>query len=155
MRKAAFFDRDGTIIVDTGYPINSEKIEIIDKTAHLIRYYNNMNWLVICVSNQSGIARGFFSRSEVEAFNNALNNQLWRAYHAKIDRFYICPHLPEITGKCYCRKPKPGMFLKAIEEFDIDAGNSVSYGDSEKDEMASRSAGIKGFHYIREGQILI
>lgn len=151
MRKAAFFDRDGTIIVDTGYPINCERIEIIEKTAKLIRYYNDMRWDVICVSNQSGIARGFFSQSEVEAFNNALNDRLWSGYSAKIDRFYICPHLPEITGECSCRKPKPGMFLRAIKDFGIDAKNSVSYGDSERDKVASYNAGIKKFYYIWEG----
>lgn len=77
-----------------------------------------------------------------------MNERLRVEYGARIDAFYFCPHLPEITGECDCRKPKPGLFLRAMQDYDIDPVRSVSYGGSKRDEEASRAAGIWDFRYV-------
>lgn len=150
MNKAAFFDRDGTIIVDTGYLYEPEKLVFIPGIPELIKEYNDRGYLVIVVTNQSGIARGMFTVEQMERFNKYMNQRLKKEYGAHIDAFYYCPHLPEITGECCCRKPKPGLFLRAIRDFDIDPAQSVSYGDSQRDEIASYDAGVFHFFHVRE-----
>lgn len=149
MNKAAFFDRDGTINVDTGYLYEPEKLQFIPGIPELIKKYNDEGYLVIVITNQSGIARGMFTVEQMERFNAHLNRRLQGEYGAHIDAFYYCPHLPEITGECDCRKPKSGLFFKAMADYDIDPAASLSFGDSPRDEQASRAAGIPHFEYIR------
>ena len=153
MNRAAFFDRDGTINVDVGYLHRPEDIVFVPGTPELIRKYNDEGWLVIVITNQSGIARGMFTKADVDRVHAAMNERLEREYGAHIDVFYCCPHLPEITGPCTCRKPKPGLFLRAMREHDIDPLISVSYGDSKRDEEASKAAGIRDFIYLDCGKI--
>lgn len=148
MNKAAFFDRDGTINVDIGYLHRPEDIEFIKGVPDLIRKCNDEGYLVIVVTNQSGIARGMFTEEDMRRVHAAMNERLEKEYGAHIDAFYFCPHLPEITGECDCRKPKPGMFLQAIQDYDIDPVQSVSFGDSGRDEEATKAAGIPHFQYI-------
>lgn len=148
MRRAAFFDRDGTINVDVGYLHKNEDLQFIPNTVNLIKMYNEQGWPVVVVSNQSGIARGMFTTEDVNRLHGHMNEKLNLEYGAHIDAFYFCPHLPAITGECECRKPKPGMFLKAAIDLNIDLTNSVSYGDSERDELASRAAKIGKFYYV-------
>ena len=148
MNKAAFFDRDGTINVDTGYLYEPEKLKFIPGVPELIRKYNDEGYLVIVITNQSGIARGMFTVEQMERFNEYMNQRLQNEYGAHIDAFYYCPHLPEITGECDCRKPKPGLFLRAIQEHNIDPTQSVSYGDSERDKIASLAAGIHDYRGV-------
>ena len=119
-RKAAFFDRDGTINVDVGYLHRPEDLLFVKRTPELIRAYNDNGYLVIVVTNQSGIARGMYSEKEMEQLHKVMNFELERQYGAHIDAFYYCPHLPEITGECGCRKPHPGLFIRAIEDYNID-----------------------------------
>lgn len=148
MRRAAFFDRDGTINVEVGYLHRIEDLQFIPDTVKLIKMYNEQGWPVVVVSNQSGIARGMFTTEDVDRLHDHMNKRLGLEYGAHIDAFYYCPHLPEITGQCECRKPKPGMFLQAAADLNLDLANSVSYGDSERDELASRAAKIGKFYYV-------
>lgn len=148
MNRAAFFDRDGTINVDFGYVYEPEKLAFVKGVPELIRSYNERGFLVIVISNQSGIARGLYSEEQMHRFNAYMNDRLKAQYGAHIDAFYFCPHLPEITGECDCRKPKPGLFLRAIKDYNIDPEASLSFGDSKRDEEASRAAGISHFQYI-------
>ena len=148
MRKAAFFDRDGTINIDTGYLYEPEKLEFVKGIPELIKEFNQKGYLVIVITNQSGIARGIFSVQQMERLHEVVNTRLQKEYGAHIDAFYFCPHLPEITGECECRKPKPGLFFRAFKEFGIDPARSVSYGDSKRDELASKAAGITKFIYV-------
>lgn len=148
MNRAAFFDRDGTINVDIGYLHRPEDIEFIKGVPEMIRRYNDAGYLVIVVTNQSGIARGMFTEQDMHGVHAAMNERLGKEYGAHIDAFYFCPHLPEITGECDCRKPKPGLFLQAMVDHDIDPAQSVSYGDSKRDEEASKAAGITRFQYV-------
>ena len=150
MNKAAFFDRDGTINVDTGYLYQPEKLEFIPGVPELIRRYNESGYLVIVITNQSGIARGMFSVEQMKHLHEVMNDRLRREFGAHIDAFYYCPHLPEITGECECRKPKPGLFLQAMQDYEIDPAQSVSYGDSPRDKAASNAACISHFIYINE-----
>lgn len=78
----------------------------------------------------------------MHALHQVMNQRLQKEYDAHIDAFYFCPHLPEITGECECRKPKPGLFLQAILDFDIDPAQSIAYGDSQRDSDAAHAAGI-------------
>lgn len=148
MKKAAFFDRDGTINEDIGYLYKIKDLKIREGIPGLIKLYNELGWLVIVVTNQSGIARGYYSKEQMESLNREINHQLKKIAKAHIDAFYYCPHLPCITGECNCRKPKPGLFLKAAREWDINLSESVSYGDSIRDKAASLAAGIHKYFYI-------
>lgn len=151
MNKAAFFDRDGTINVDTGYLFDPDKLRFVSGTPELIRRCNEEGYLVIVVTNQSGIARGMYTVQQMHRLHDVMNQRLRAEYGAHIDAFYFCPHLPEITGECDCRKPKPGLFLRAIADFDIDPKASLSFGDSPRDEEATRAAGIPHFQWIMQG----
>ena len=148
MNKAAFFDRDGTINVDTGYLYEPEKLKFIPGVPELIRKYNDEGYLVIVITNQSGIARGMFTVEQMERFNEYMNQRLRNEYGAHIDAFYYCPHLPEITGECDCRKPKPGLFLQAMRDYNINPAESVAYGDSERDRDAAIAAGVRNNYHI-------
>lgn len=148
MKKAAFFDRDGTINVDIGYLYKPEDLEFVKGTPELIRFYNEKGYLVIVVTNQSGIARGMYNVEDMEHLHEVMNERLMNEYGAHIDAFYHCPHLEALSGECDCRKPKPGLFLKAMRDYNIDPEMSVSYGDSSRDKVASYAAGITEFHYI-------
>lgn len=150
MKKAAFFDRDGTINVDTGYLHKAEDLQFIQGIPELIKRCNDNDYLVIVITNQSGIARGMYSVRDMNKLHDKMNERLRNEFNAHIDAFYFCPHLPSISGKCECRKPKPGMFLKAIKDFDIDVCQSISFGDSQRDQQASMDAGIKKFYFVTE-----
>lgn len=149
-KRAAFFDRDGTINVDKGYVYRTEDLEFVRGVPELIRVFNEKGYLVIVVTNQSGIARGMYSVEQMHHFHDMMNSRLREKFGAHIDAFYYCPHLPEITGACKCRKPEPGLFLRAAEENNIDLSTSVSFGDSGRDEIASKRAGVNQFYYIDE-----
>lgn len=153
MRRAAFFDRDGTINLDTGYLFKTEELQFVHGTPELIRKHNLAGDLVIVITNQSGIARGFYTEEDMHILHREMNRRLRREYEAHIDAFYFCPHLPEITGPCGCRKPAAGLFLQAIADYGIDPLISISYGDSESDKKASLLAGIREFHYISNGGV--
>lgn len=148
MRKAAFFDRDGTINVDIGYLHDPENLIFVPGIPEQIRKHNQAKEPVIVITNQSGIARGYYSEQDMHKLHEVMNQRLEKEFQAHVDAFYYCPHLPEISGACDCRKPKCGLFLQAIKDFDIDPEISVSYGDSKRDEQASKAAGIKEFHYV-------
>ena len=148
MNKAVFFDRDGTINVDVGYLYEPDKLEFISGVPELIRSFNQKGYLVVAITNQSGIARGLYTEEDMHTLHRVMNERLQSEYAAHIDAFYYCPHLPEITGVCNCRKPSPGLFLRAIRELDIDPKTALSFGDSQRDKEASLAAGIDAFIFI-------
>lgn len=148
MKKAAFFDRDGTINVNYGHVYKLEDLTFVDGVPEIIREFNKKGILVIVVTNQAGIAKKYYSEQDMHRFNEYMNKCLMEEFNAHIDTFYFCPHHPDYTGECNCRKPKPGMILQAAEELDIDISNSLMYGDKETDEMAAKMAGIGRFYYV-------
>lgn len=148
MRRAAFFDRDGTINVNFGYVYRPEDLEFIPGVPEIIKEYNDTGTPVIVVSNQAGIARMVYSEEDMHRFNRHMNTQLEKLYGAHVDAFYFCPHHPDYTGPCSCRKPSAGLFFQAAKDWKIDLPASVMYGDKESDRIAAQNAGISEFHWV-------
>lgn len=146
--KALFLDRDGTINVEKNYVYKIDDFEFIPGIFDLIRKYRNQGFLIFIVTNQSGIARGYYTHKDFEKLNNWMLNE-FEKQGIKITNVYYCPHHPEISGECYCRKPKPGMIQQALNEFNISAVNSVLIGDKKRDILAGENAGVGKNLYIQ------
>ena len=149
-RSAAFFDRDGTINVNYGHVYKPADLTFVEGTPEVIRKYNDAHIPVIVVTNQAGIAKGMYTEADMHRFNSYMNRCLREKYNAHIDAFYFCPHHPDYTGECDCRKPKPGMFFRAAKDWNIDLTKSIMYGDKESDKQAAEQAGIPQFVWIGE-----
>lgn len=143
--KALFLDRDGVINIDFGYVSNKENFKFCDGIFEGIRGFMKLGYTIFVVTNQSGIARGYYS---LDDFLNVNKFMLEILTNNKIDikKVYFCPH-----GKdedCICRKPAPGMILEASREFNIDLKKSIMIGDKNTDMMASNAAGVGKFYKI-------
>ena len=148
-RTAVFLDRDGTIIEDAGYVGDPQQVRLIRDAADAIRRFRQAGHLVVIVSNQSGVARGFFDEATMNEVHARVVSLL-AARGADVDRAYYCPYLdgPEATVEAYrrdseLRKPKPGMLLLAAKELDIDLSRSWMIGDSPADVEAGYGAGCR------------
>ncbi|MFH1541220.1 MAG: HAD family hydrolase [Elusimicrobiota bacterium] len=128
--KAVFLDRDGTINKDMHYSVDVSRLKVFKNAAPAIKILNNANYKVIIISNQSGIARGYFKKKDVKKLNKIIVDRL-KKRKAKIDAIYFCPHHPD--ENCKCRKPKPSMILQAKKDFNIDIKNSYIVGDAQSD----------------------
>jgi D-glycero-D-manno-heptose 1,7-bisphosphate phosphatase len=142
---AVFLDRDGTLNVEKNYLYLPEDFEFIPGTPAAIRRLNRAGFKVFIVTNQSGVARGYFSLEDVERLHRYIADRLAEA-GAQIDGFYVCPHHPtEGQGRfqrdCACRKGAPGLLLEAADEHHIDLGRSFMVGDKEADIEAGERAG--------------
>jgi D-glycero-D-manno-heptose 1,7-bisphosphate phosphatase len=147
MRKAIFLDKDGTLISDIPYNVDPSLITLEPSAAEAIRQWKEQGYLVIVVSNQSGIARGYFNESAMEKIILRLQ-ELLQQEGADLDAFYYCPHHPEgyvapYARLCDCRKPEPGMLLQAAREWNINLNESWMIGDILHDVEAGNSAGCK------------
>ena len=131
-RPAAFLDRDGTIIRDTEYLRDPDQVELLPGAASAIRRLNEAGWPVIVVTNQSGIARGLLTEQDYERVRMRVD-KLIGAEGAKIDASYHCPHHPDITGPCECRKPGVKLYRDAAEAHDLDTKRSWYVGDRLRD----------------------
>ncbi|MBR0558846.1 D-glycero-alpha-D-manno-heptose-1,7-bisphosphate 7-phosphatase [Neokomagataea anthophila] len=146
---AVFLDRDGVLNVDTGYPHLIEHFQPIPGAVEAVATLNALGYRVIVVSNQSGVARGYFSEDAVRDFNRHLQ-YYYAERGARIDAFYYCPFHPQATIERYrCdhdeRKPRPGMIERALKEHALDRARSFMVGDKESDIQAAQAANIKGF----------
>lgn len=150
-QKAIFLDRDGTINEYVGFLTDIKEFRLLDGVAEAIRKINASGYLAIVVTNQPIIARGEVSFTELQEIHNKMETLLG-AEGAYIDAIYFCPHHPdkgfegervEYKISCDCRKPKPGMLLKAAEDFDIDLSRSWMVGDGKNDVEAGKNAGCK------------
>ncbi len=141
--KLAMFDRDGTINVDTGHLHEPEKLELIPETVELMaRYTVDPDFKVVVVTNQAGIAKGYYTEADMRELHRFMGEKLdWLGAH--VDAWYFCPHHPDYTGDCDCRKPAPGMLLAAMRDFDADPAECVMYGDKPSDETAAKAAGVE------------
>lgn len=141
-RKAFFLDRDGVVVKQVHYLCDPEKTELEKNVVQAIRKLRNKGYMIIIVTNQSGVARGKFTMREVEAVHKKIESLLAEE-NEKIDAFYICPHHPDFDGECDCRKPAPGLILRAAEEHDIDVSSSVMVGDKLSDVKCGENAGVR------------
>ena len=150
-QKAIFLDRDGTINKEVGFLRNIDDLELLPGTAKGIRRINESGYLAILITNQPVIARGEVSISQLGEIHNKLETLLGNE-GAYLDAIYYCPHhpdrgfdgeVPELKILCECRKPKPGMLLRAVEKYNIDLTESWMIGDSERDIGAGMAAGCK------------
>jgi histidinol-phosphate phosphatase family protein len=139
-RTAAFLDRDGTIIHDANFVRDPADVVLLPDAADAIRRLNDAGIAVIVVTNQSGIARGYLTRDDY-ALVEARLNALLAEQGARIDATYVCPHLPEITGPCDCRKPGLGLYKQAIAQHGLDASKSLFAGDRFRDVAPGRALG--------------
>lgn len=151
---AVFLDRDGTINEEVGYLDSLDKLHIFPGAFDAVRMINEAGMKVVVVTNQSGVARGLFDEPFVEMVHGRIS-RLFQEKGSCIDRFYYCPHHPtEGDGPyrvvCDCRKPKPGMLLKASAELDIDLSASYVVGDTTRDIELARRCGATGI-LVRTG----
>jgi len=149
MHKAVFLDRDGTIARDVPYCSRPEDFELLPGAAEGIKLLNKHGFKVIVVTNQSGIARGYFTEKTLAEIHDKMITEL--AQHgAHVDAIYYCPHHPD--DNCDCRKPKPRMVFQAARDLDIDLSQSYVVGDSEMDVELARQAGCKAVIRVAESR---
>jgi D-glycero-D-manno-heptose 1,7-bisphosphate phosphatase len=140
--KAAFLDRDGVINEDLGYVGSIEDFKFKEGIFEFLRLLQNKDYKLFIVTNQSGIARGYYKEEEFLKLMEWLKKELQKEKIEIID-FEYCPHHPEITGECDCRKPKPGMILKLANKYNIDLSSSIMIGDKDSDIESCKRAGLK------------
>jgi D-glycero-D-manno-heptose 1,7-bisphosphate phosphatase len=141
-RSAVFLDRDGVLIPDIGYPHAIADAVLFPDVLPALRQIQRCGYILLVVSNQSGIGRGLFTLADVENFNSAITRQLEQGGIAlPLENFYVCPHAP--NDDCDCRKPKPGLLLRAAHDHSIDLTQSYLVGDKETDIQAGRAASVR------------
>ncbi len=158
LRKAVFLDRDGVINIDHGYLHQPEQFDFIDGVFEACRHLQNLGYLLIVVTNQSGIARGYYTEHQFALLTSWMKQQ-FAAQGVKIDGVYYCPHHLEkgenpYNIDCDCRKPRPGMFNQAIREYGIDPAQSIMLGDKAADMQAAAAAGVSRKVLVLSGQAL-
>ncbi len=145
--KVVFLDRDGTINQEVNYLYRKEDLRFLRGVPEAIRMWKDAGFLIIIVTNQAGVARGYYTEADVKILHQYLNEQLLTLCGAQADAFYYCPHHPEhgigIYGQaCACRKPGTGMFEQAGQDFCIDKSRSWMIGDKLIDTQAGRNFGV-------------
>jgi D-glycero-D-manno-heptose 1,7-bisphosphate phosphatase len=147
MKPAVFIDRDGTISEEVGYINHVSRFRIFPYSAAAIKHLNDAGWRAILVTNQAGVARGYFSEDMIHAVHDRLQLDL-QSGGARLDAIYYCSHHPSVGEPpyrcdCDCRKPKPGLILRAAKELDIDLSKSWMVGDRYSDVELARNAGVQ------------
>jgi len=150
--KAVFLDRDGVINRDDGYVYLWRDFVLLDGVVEALKNIQSKNYLIFIVTNQSGIARGFYRESDVEKLHQNLKDEFF-LYGINIAGIRFCPHHPEgvivrYTVDCNCRKPRPGMLYELGESFNVDFAKSYMIGDKESDVYAGTHAGIKNSYLL-------
>ena len=155
MNKAIFLDRDGTLNIDYGYVHEIDNFKFIDGAIDALRELKKMGYMLVLVTNQSGIARGYFSEDQFLQLTEWMDWSL-AEQDVDLDGIYYCPHHPEGKGEykedCDCRKPKSGMLLQAIKELKIDPTQSIMVGDKVEDLKAGIGAKVKMNVLVRTGK---
>jgi D-glycero-D-manno-heptose 1,7-bisphosphate phosphatase len=145
-QRAAFIDRDGVLNEDRGYVSRAEDFHWLPGAVPALARLQGAGYALVIVTNQSGIARGFYTQADFEALTAHMREQL-RAAGVTLDAVESCPHLPTATVPeyrldCDCRKPRPGMILRAAQALDLDLAASCLFGDKARDIAAGRAAGV-------------
>jgi len=139
VRRALFVDRDGTLNPDLHYLREPERLELFRGVGNALSLAHDHGYLLVCVTNQSGVERGFYSEEDIECIHRRLNDLLG-PFRARIDAFYHCPHRPET--RCECRKPGTLLFERARADWNIDFATSAIVGDRSIDVQAGRKLGL-------------
>jgi D-glycero-D-manno-heptose 1,7-bisphosphate phosphatase len=146
MKRAVFIDRDGTISEEVGYVNHPSRFRLLLHSAEAVRLLNEAGWLAVLVTNQAGVARGYFSEDMIQEIHARLNTELEQA-GARLDAIYYCAHHPTVGEPpyrlaCECRKPRPGLIHRAVSELDIDLVQSWMVGDRFGDVELARNANV-------------
>ena len=154
MQKALFLDRDGVINIEKNYLHKINDFEFIEGIFDLCNCFQNLGYQIFVVTNQSGIARGYYTEQDFEKLSVWMKTK-FQEKDINITDIFHCPHHPDISGKCECRKPNPGMLLKAAKIYNIDLKNSIIIGDKERDIEAGLNAGLQeSYLYDESGTVL-
>jgi len=148
LSKAVFLDRDGTINVEKQYLYKKEEFEFLPGVLDGLKLLQKAGYLLVIVTNQSGIARGYYSEDQFHDLNNWMLSKL-EEYGITITKVYYCPHHPNAVVEkykmdCECRKPKLGMYQMAVQEYGIDLNDSYAIGDKIRDCAICKDSGCKG-----------
>ena len=157
-RNVLFLDRDGVINVDVGYLSNPAQLEFIPGAIEAMQEAQTRGYDIIVVTNQSGVARGYYTEEDVQALHAEMSRRL-EIEGVHILAYYYCPHHPEGTVEVYkkacdCRKPNPGMLTKAIEEWNVDVDSSFLVGDKPSDVEAAESIGMRAYPFEEENLMI-
>lgn len=155
-KPAVFLDRDGTLIHDAGFLNRPSQVKLFPGTAPALKMLRKAGFYLLVVSNQSGVARGYFPESSVKIANRKIQSLL-RTRGAWVDRFFYCPHYPggqvkSLAVVCSCRKPKPGMVRQAARLFPIDLKRSYVVGDKMDDLLLTRKSRLAGGILVKTGK---
>jgi D-glycero-D-manno-heptose 1,7-bisphosphate phosphatase len=147
-RPAVFIDRDGCLTEEVGYVNHVSRIRLLPRSAEAVRKLNEAGLPAVVVTNQAGIAKSYFDEAVLEAVNQEACRQLAER-HARLDGLYVCTHHPgegepPFRADCDCRKPRPGLLLRASRDLDLDLGASVVIGDKMSDVATARAVGATG-----------
>lgn len=151
IRPALFLDRDGVLNVDKGYVSRVEDFEWVEGARECVKAFNDRGWWVFVVTNQSGIARGYYTEDDMRALHDHMSAELANT-GAHIDRFYHCPfheagEIARYRKDSFDRKPKPGMLMSAMADFPVAREKSFLIGDKQTDIEAAHAAGVGGFFF--------
>lgn len=153
--RLALFDRDGTINIDTCHMHRIEDCVLIEPTVEVLRRYtDDPAWRVAVVTNQAGIAKGLYSVGDMRLLHRQMAEML-RERGVEVDAWYFCPHHPDYTGECSCRKPAPGMLQRAMRDFRANPAGCIMFGDSEKDRRAAKKSDVAFFEVGQSLQDLL
>ena len=141
MQKALFLDRDGVINIEKNYVYRIEDFEFTPHIFDICRFFQQKGYLIFVITNQAGIARKYYTEEDYEILTRWMVGQFAKN-DITITKVYHCPHHPDFTGPCRCRKPEPGLLLDAKQEFDLDLEHSILVGDKQSDLDAGKNAGI-------------
>ncbi|HEX8633878.1 MAG TPA: HAD family hydrolase [Pyrinomonadaceae bacterium] len=146
-RRAVFIDRDGTISEEVGYVNHPSRYRVFPYAAEAVKLLNEAGWLAVLITNQAGVARGYFTEDVIGAVHTLLAGELERG-GARLDAVYYCPHHPSVGEPpyrfdCDCRKPRPGLIRRAAADLDIDIARSWMIGDRYSDTELARNAGAR------------
>ena len=150
-KKAIFFDRDGVLNEDDGYVHSMDRLRWVEGAREAVARLSKEGWLLFVVTNQSGVARGYYREEDVRLLHEEMNEE-FRRYGGEITEFFYCPHLPGAKVAmydkvCSCRKPAPGMILEAMDKYGLSRERCFLFGDGERDMEAAQRAGIRGFRF--------
>ncbi|MEZ4741644.1 MAG: HAD family hydrolase [Bdellovibrionota bacterium] len=152
-KKAIFLDRDGVLNLDTGYVYKTTELQILPGVGEALKGLKAQGFLLLVITNQSGIARGYFNEQDVEKLHKFMNQELETNYGVAIDDFFICPHHPKgkiakYRAECICRKPKPNLVQQAMKRWNVNLNASYLVGDKASDIELGINLGIQSIQVV-------